>query len=222
MAKKKTKNAKTSKAKSKSKSSVGSVKKTKPRGTRRAIKNSKRVTKLPSKINAKPRNKKQDLRRPKNSSGKANRKNANNLKKTSKKSTIKRRAHKVWSITFNKFLRVIEFNIKLRKKDELDLFDLENQDAGIVYLVLLPYFLKLVKKVRKKSQYFRLAINYFDGEVMDTVSSPLADYDKIPEAIERDLLNLIERLINDAQKYRKNHAIFKLMSVELWRYDEIK
>lgn len=165
---------------------------------------------------------KSDIRRSKNFEKRQrekNRKNDRNSKKRTAKVT--RKTKSIYSVSMDRALKVITFYTKLAKADELDLFDLNNQDSQLVYSVIYPYFHELLKRVRKKSQYFRIAINYFDLVEYDTASTPLADFDDIPRVVEKDVLYLVERLINKAQEYKKFHTIFKLMSVELTRYDEL-
>lgn len=155
----------------------------------------------------------------------SDRKNADDLTEKSKKHSkrkIKSKTHVVHSISDGISRSVIEFSIKLARRDQWDLFDIINQDEEELFKMLWPYFLLLLNKVRKKSQFFRIAIVWSDeNNELDKVSTALYEFDDIPDVIKSQLLYLIRLLIRKSSEYKKHYSAFKLNKVELWRYDDL-
>lgn len=159
------------------------------------------------------------------SAGSTDRKNAGNTAEKSKKHSkrkIRSKTHVVHSISDGVSRLVIEFSIKLARRDQWDLFDIINQDEEELFQMLWPYFLLLLNKVRKKSQFFRIAIVWSDeNNELDKVSTALYEFDDIPDVIKSQLLYLIRLLIRKSSEYKKHYSAFKLNKVELWRYDDL-
>lgn len=134
------------------------------------------------------------------------RKNARVTKKNQKNKNkktllVKRRRKIIHSFAQNKKYVRQSLIINLKKRDQLDLSDFDNQDSGLIYLVLLPYLTALLKRLRKPRETFQIRLHYFDGVSNEIISTRYADYLPTPEAQEDELHELIVKLVSSVVKY---------------------
>ena len=110
---------------------------------------------------------------------------------------------------------VTKYRYTLPKKDQLDLADIRDRDAGIIYLVLKKHFSKLIKKVKPK-EVFNILVEYDEGTgFTDFVSSGLTSFEDLENVLDSQLLELSELLEAEAEKYldRKFASQMKLTQI---------
>lgn len=142
-------------------------------------------------------------------------------KKTFKPNKIRKSEKIIFSFISNKELKRKSLSIRLKKADQIDVGEIENRDAGILYLVLLPYLQALLKRIKKPREYFQIRLHYHDGYETGIYSTRYSDYLPTPESQENEMLDMLENIVETVEKYLNDFPFFLLTKLELVTYEGI-
>lgn len=235
---------KNEKRKPKIKRGSRSTEKTRQRVASKTNRNTKRESKVPSKINSlyklflkESKNDRSRVRKSKKTKSSQTKRNTRkiNVKQTSKSrrnKTIKTyrsstkskttniiRSKKTITIYKRNKLKVIRdiFSTKLKKKDQLDLAIPKNQDSGLIYLVLIHYFEKLYQKLTIKNHSHAIQIEYNDSKTESAVSAQ-QDLEMTESKMQDQLVKVIDNLLANLNQYKYKTLSFILTHAIIRQY----
>lgn len=213
---------------SKSNRSVKKTKKSRASKTNRA---SKRLTQLQSEIErellyAFEKEYEKDLARDAKRTRRKNRKNEDDTSKEDsfgfkgRKPVVRISTENVFTYDTQKYKYTRKtYSVKLRKVDEVDLNNKEDQDPQLIFSVLVPYLRLLIEKSKRwRQDIFSIHIKYFDGfDKNNYVSSAWSNTYPTPEQQDKTLLELIEKLLADIQKYSELTFLITHLQIRFYK-----
>lgn len=235
---------KNEKRKSQIKRSTNRSKKTRPRVSLKTNRNTKRKPQVPNKINSlyklflkESKNDRSKIRTrtkrksaqtksaPRKSHAQKTTKRKSNKRITTYRSTSKSkstniiRSKKTITIYKRNNLKVIRdiFSTRLKKKDQLDLALIKNQDSGLIYLVLIHYFEKLYKKLTIKKHSHAIQIEYNDSKIASAVSAQ-QDFEMSETNMQDQLVKTIDNLLENLNQYKYKTLSFILTHAVIRQY----
>lgn len=139
-------------------------------------------------------------------------------RKKARVGTVHLRRLSVFSVATNRKQNVNNYYVKLPKKAQIDLSDVNNRDPEMLYDKLIPFFRSIFSKIRKKRSSFITKLEYFNGENFTFVSTPLRDIEIVPGDFEQDILKLCHVIVAESEKYLNRASELLITGIEFQTY----
>lgn len=118
--------------------------------------------------------------------------------------------------------RYIRTNLEMRFQ-ELDIVDVQEiDDIDLAYERILPYVKILLRRIRKKREWFSLHLWYTAAEIQSQISTGYAKFSPTPAQQEGALKQLIKELVETHKIYKDFLETFFITGISLRVYDNVQ